>query len=198
MLIQERVLHAIEAAEEHYGAGEYIFQELASPQFYYQIVTGEVKLNSYKEDGKEFIHSILGAEDGFGESMLLLSRPYPMNAVAVTDCRILKVSREQFFQLLRDNPNLMAAVYETLAEKTAEKMVIMNKITGERAADRLMELINRMKAATDHTEKFSFEVPYTRQQLAALTGVSVETVIRTLKRMEKNGHVAIKNRKIYC
>ena len=65
MLIQERVLHAIEAAEEHYGAGEYIFQELASPQFYYQIVTGEVKLNSYKEDGKEFIHSILGAEDGF-------------------------------------------------------------------------------------------------------------------------------------
>ena len=92
----------------------------------------------------------------------------------------------------------MAAVYETLAEKTAEKMVIMNKITGERAADRLMELINRMKAATDHTEKFSFEVPYTRQQLAALTGLSVETVIRNLKRMEKNGHVAIKNRKIYC
>jgi CRP-like cAMP-binding protein len=41
------------------------------------------------------------------------------------------------------------------------------------------------------------QIPLTRQQLASFTGLSVETVIRSIKNMEKNGVLKIQNRKIW-
>ncbi len=43
---------------------------------------------------------------------------------------------------------------------------------------------------------FSFQIPLTRQQMASLTGLCVETTIRTIKAMERNNMVKICNRKI--
>jgi len=197
MPIQERLLHSVEAIEEYYNAGDYIFREEANPQFYYQILKGEVKLNSYKEDGKEFIQNILSDNSCFGESMLILGKPYPVNAVALTKCTILKVGRDQFFQLLQNHPTIFMDMYTSLSEKTTEKMVLMQKISSKNAEERLVELMNQMKESKENKDKFSFEIPHTRQQLASLTGLSVETAIRAIKRMEKNEVLIIKNGKIF-
>lgn len=197
MSIQKNLLHSVEAIEEQYNAGDYIFREEATPQFYYQIVTGEVKLNSYKEDGKEFIQDILADDSCFGESMLILGKPYTVNAVALTKCTVLKVSRDQFFQLLKDNPAIFLDMYTTLSEKTTEKFVLMQKISSKNAEERLVELMNQMKEPKENKDRYSFEIPHTRQQLASLTGLSLETAIRVIKRMEKNEILMIKNGKIF-
>jgi CRP-like cAMP-binding protein len=39
-------------------------------------------------------------------------------------------------------------------------------------------------------------VPFTRQQLADMTGLRVETVIRTIKMMEKNGKLFLDGHKV--
>ncbi|MCQ9634276.1 Crp/Fnr family transcriptional regulator [Chryseobacterium sp. WG14] len=197
MSIQKSLLHSVQAIEEQYTAGDYIFREEAIPQFYYQIVTGEVKLNSYKEDGKEFIQEILSDNSCFGESMLILGKPYTVNAVALTKCSVLKIGRDQFFRLLQDNPAIFLDMYTTLSERTSEKLVLMQKISGQNAEERLVELMNQMKEAKENKDKYSFEIPYTRQQLASLTGLSLETTIRVIKRMEKNENLVIKNGKIF-
>lgn len=186
MSIQKSLLHSVEAIEEQYNAGDYIFREEATPQFYYQIVTGEVKLNSYKEDGKEFIQDILSENSCFGESMLILGKPYTVNAVALTKCTVLKISRDQFFQLLQDNPTIFLDMYTALSEKTTEKLVLMQKISSKNAEERLIELMNQMKETKENKDRYSFEIPHTRQQLASLTGLSLETTIRVIKRMEKS------------
>lgn len=50
----------------------------------------------------------------------------------------------------------------------------------------------------DHENKtpFTYEVPITRQQLASLTGLCVETTIRAIKKMEREKILRITNRKI--
>ena len=197
MSIQKSLLHSVQAIEEQYTAGDYIFREEATPQFYYQIVKGEVKLNSYKEDGKEFIQDILSENSCFGESMLILGKPYTVNAVAFTKCTILKIGREQFFQLLQDHPEIFLDMYTTLSERTSEKLVLMQKISSQNAEERLVELMNQMKEAKENKDRYSFEIPHTRQQLASLTGLSLETTIRVIKRMEKNEILIIKNGKIF-
>ena len=40
-------------------------------------------------------------------------------------------------------------------------------------------------------------IPYTRQQIADITGLRVETVIRTIKRMKEMEKIKIINHKIY-
>ncbi|WP_374442914.1 helix-turn-helix domain-containing protein [Epilithonimonas sp.] len=54
-----------------------------------------------------------------------------------------------------------------------------------------------MKSLQKNTERFSFKVPLTRQQMASLTGLCVETIIRTIKNMEKEKIIKICNRKIF-
>lgn len=197
MSIEENLLRSVSYTEEQYVAGDYIFREDSVPQFFYQILTGEVKLNSYKEDGKEFIQNILTTNSCFGESMLILGKPSPVNAVALTRCSILKLSKDQFFSLLESHPSIFQELYKTLSEKTSEKMVLMNKITSENADDLLLKFMDDMKASSLEQDQFSFEIPHTRKQLAALTGLSVETTIRAIKRMEKSDLVVIRNGKIF-
>jgi len=197
MSITEKLLRTVESTEEHYNTGDYIFRENTMPQFYYQIVTGEVKLNSYSEDGREFIQNILSDGACMGESMLILSKPYPVNAIALTSCVIVKVGRDHFFQLLQLHPHLFNDIYTALADNTFEKLSLMRTITANNAEERLIEIMDLMKEFHDDKQKFSFEIPHTRQQLASLTGLSVETAIRAIKRLEKNNIVMIKDRKIY-
>lgn len=42
-----------------------------------------------------------------------------------------------------------------------------------------------------------FHIEFTRQQITNLTGLRVETVSRTLKNMEKEGTLTLKDRKFY-
>jgi CRP/FNR family transcriptional regulator, cyclic AMP receptor protein len=44
--------------------------------------------------------------------------------------------------------------------------------------------------------KHEYVVPFTRQQLADMSGLRVETVIRTIKKMEGDGKLKIVGRKI--
>lgn len=62
---------------------------------------------------------------------------------------------------------------------------------------RLMGVLRYLKSFTENKTPHSFEVLFTRQELASLTGLRVETVIRTVKKMEEKNILQIKNRKIH-
>jgi len=197
MPIKPKLLYSLGAIEEHFDAGDYIFREDGTPQFYFQILRGEIKLNNYSTDGKEFIQNILSHGECFGESMMFLEKPYPVNAVALKNSVILKIRREKFMALLDLYPNVAIEICVALSEKTYNKFLLMRKISSKNAIERLKELMDMMKEAQEKKDKFSFEIPHTRQQLASLTGLCVETAIRAIKKMEKNEILKIENRKIY-
>ena len=197
MSIKPRLLHSVGATEQHFYAGDYIFREDGTPQFYYQILEGEVKLNNYSNEGKEFIQNILPAGNCFGESMLFLEKPYPVNAVALSNCTVLKICREKFLTLLDIYPHIALDICNTLSEKTYNKFILMRKISSKNAIERLTEIMDLMKEPQQNKEKYTFEIPHTRQQLASLTGLCVETTIRAIKKMEGSKMLKITNRKIY-
>ncbi|MBW8522146.1 Crp/Fnr family transcriptional regulator [Chryseobacterium chendengshani] len=196
MSIKEELLHSMGATEEDYNPGDYIFRESGSPQFYYQVVKGDVKLNNYNTDGKEFIQNILTNEDAVGESMLFTEKPYPINAIALTKCTIMKVCKTTLFSYLALHPDIYIEVCKSLSERLYRKFVLMQKISSHNAAERLKEVIEMMKKEQENQERYTFEVPLTRQQLASLTGLCIETTIRTIKKMERDKILHIKNRKI--
>ncbi|MCY0976926.1 Crp/Fnr family transcriptional regulator [Chryseobacterium wangxinyae] len=196
MSIKEDLLHSAGATEENYKTGDYIFHESTSALFYYQVVTGEVKLNNYNTDGKEFIQNIHSAEAALGVSMLFLEKSYPMNAVAINNCTILKLRRTDFFKLLELHPKLYNDVCKSLSDRLYKKYVVMKAISCHNAAERLKEVMRLMKLEQPNQLPYTFEVPLTRQQLASLTGLCLETTIRTIKKMEKENVLRIHNRKI--
>jgi len=196
MSIKTSLLYSAGAVEEHYNAGEYIFRESCMPQFYYQVLKGEVKLNNYNHDGKEFIQNILRNDESFGTSMLFIHKVYPVNAIAISKCTIIRVHKESFYKLLEQQPYLYLEVSKSLSERLYNKFILMRKISCHNASERLKEVIQLMKQEQDNQLPFSFVVPLTRQQLASLTGLCIETTIRTIKKMERDKILRIKDRKI--
>ncbi|CAM3024709.1 Crp/Fnr family transcriptional regulator [Chryseobacterium flavum] len=196
MVINENILQSAGAEVRHYTPSEIIFCEGDTPNYYYQIITGEVKLNNYSEDGKEFIQNILSEGQSCGESILFIDKPYPMNAEAITECSILRLHKTIFFNLLNESPELCMEVSSFLSQRLYYKFMMMLNISSQNPSIRLKGLMDYLKSFQDDTRPYSFMIPLTRQQMASLTGLCVETAIRTIKHMERDKIVKIENRKI--
>ncbi|WP_370901520.1 Crp/Fnr family transcriptional regulator [Chryseobacterium gossypii] len=195
--ISERYLNTAGAEVKEYNAKEFIFHEGTQPLFYYQITKGKVKLNNYNKDGKEFIQSILFEGQSFGEAMLFSNKPYPIDAVALTRCTVLRLSKSRFLNLLRSYPHLYFNVCKGLSDCLYYQYVMLQKNSSQRPKDRLMGIMVYLKNSQKEQAPFSFKIPFTRQQLASLTGLCVETAIRVIKTMEKDKIVRIKDHKIF-
>ncbi|TZF98570.1 Crp/Fnr family transcriptional regulator (plasmid) [Chryseobacterium panacisoli] len=196
-MIIESLLISFGAETRTYHTGEIIFREEELPSHYYQIEKGKIKLNNYTQDGKEFIQNIFSDGDSFGESLLFVDRPYPMNAVAIEDSVIYKMPKQHFLDLIKSNPEISLNIYECLAERMYYKYVMLYNLSFQNPVSKLKLLMDYLKSYHEDKTPYSFQIPLTRQQLASLTGLCVETVIRTIKQMEKDQIVKIEKRKIY-
>ena len=54
-MIDENLLLDFGAKKISYSKGDQLFGEGESAQNFYQVASGEIKMNNYNEDGKEFI-----------------------------------------------------------------------------------------------------------------------------------------------
>ncbi|SMC36329.1 Crp/Fnr family transcriptional regulator [Chryseobacterium sp. YR221] len=196
-MITEDLLISFGAETINYKAGDLIFREEEYPIYYYQIEKGKIKLNNYTEDGKEFIQNIFSDGHSFGESLLFVDRPYPMNALAMENSSIFRISRESFLNLIKSNPEISLNVYQCLAERMYYKYIMLYNLSFQNPVSKLKLLLDYLKSYHDDKAAYSFQIPLTRQQLASLTGLCVETVIRTIKQMEKDNILKIEQRKIY-
>ena len=76
--------------------------------------------------------------------------------------------------------------------------MIAAEIASHDPEHRLLKLIDFLKTDVGNCQPSElYQVALTRQQLADLTGLRVETVIRTIKALEKKGILSVNKRKIY-
>lgn len=198
MLIPENLLLDFGAKIIAYPKGTQLFREGDTALNYYQVVTGEVKMNNYNLDGKEFIQGIFASGQSFGEPPLFAEVKYPANAESISDSEVIQLHKSQFFALLEAYPAIHLKMTETLAKRLFYKAIMVSEISSQEPEHRILRILDYLKKHVHKLEgKFAFKVDLTRQQIADLTGLRVETVIRATKSLEKKGELKIKNRKVY-
>jgi CRP-like cAMP-binding protein len=196
MVISQKILETAGAVTKNFSPSENIFIEGESANYYFQIVSGRVKMNNYDEFGKETIQHLLKEGECVGESLLFMDKKYPMNAVALNPCEILSLRKEKFLLLLEENPKLCFDMNKWLSQNLYFKQIMAQNMSSQSPVIKLKTLMDYLKSQESEEKKFRFQIPLTRQQMASLTGLCVETVIRTLKKMEKEGRLLIENGKI--
>ena len=197
MIISEEILFKHGAVLQDFAQDEFIFKEEGRSRYYFQIRSGVVKLNNFFEDGKEFVHGFPYEGHCFGETYLLTDKRYAVNAIAVTDCTVLKLDKEVYLDLLHHHPQIFFKVSRYSAERLHFRYVISSFLAILDPQIKIRKLLDHLKGYYGYKEKYSFPVPFTRYQLASLTGMRVETLIRTVKKMEKLNILKIDNTKIY-
>lgn len=196
MVIEENLLYSLGASVKTFVPAEAIFMEGDWPAFYYQIIKGEVKLNNYNEEGKETIQIMIEDGQSIGESLLFMEKFYPMNAIAITECEVIRLPRKAFLDLLREDAEISYEMNRCLSQRLYFKLIMTQNLASQSPISRLMALMDYLKSFATDQKQYTFKVPLTRQQMAGLTGLCVETTIRTIKGMERDRILKIEDRKI--
>lgn len=197
-MITIRLLEEYGGIIKHFKNSELIFEEGMQPLHYYQIISGEVKMNNYNDEGKEFIQGIFYKDQCFGEPPLFIDQVYPANAVAVIDAEIITITKDKFLELLKNNSDISLKIIKNLSQRLYYKSVMAAEISSQDPEHRVLRLIDySIEQLNFKKEDAGFLINFTRQQIGDLTGLRVETVIRAIKSLEKKGDLKIINRKVY-
>lgn len=194
-MISEELLLQFGAEIRKIKKNELIFEIGHFPGYYYQIIEGKVKMNNFTDDGKEFIQNIFVAGQSFGEPPLFIDEPYPANAIAVTKGKILQIKKTQFYEMLHKHPEASLELNRSLARRLYYKSVMAPEISSQNPEKRIIRLLSYLKEREKQKEAV-FLVDLSRQQLGDLTGLRVETVIRTIKKLETKGILKIVEGKV--
>lgn len=191
------------AKEIHLKKDDVLFREEEEALNYFQIAKGSIKMITNSPDGKEFIQGVFKVNDSFGEPPLFCNFPYPSTASAIEPSTVIKLNKESFFRLLQENFEIHVKLDQVLCQRLRYKSMILSEISSYDPDHRIMSLLTYFKAeamtsARKENRKIpeAYVVPFTRQQIADMSGLRVETVIRAVKKMEADGKIKIIGRKI--
>lgn len=179
-------------------AGEIIFQEGQSCIFYYQLLSGNIKWVNINNEGKECVHAIAGPGEPVGELPLFDNQPYAANAIAESECLLIRLNKISFMQLLKENVDLHFAFTKMLSKRIRYSFSLLNSYFTHHPHDRVATLINSLKKENRNIDHNTGQLMLTRKQIADMTGLRIETVIRTIRSMHEKGDLTICKGKVFC
>lgn len=174
-----------------------LFHEGDKALDYFQVEAGAVKMVIASNDGQEFIQGIFTAGESFGEPALIGNFPYPGSVVAIEKATIWKMPGDYFLQMLKENFELHMKMDQVLCQRLRYKSMVLSEISSYEPEHRIVSLLKYYKTKNIKPGlSGKIVIPFTRQQLADMSGLRVETVIRTVKKMEKEGRLLLEGHKI--
>lgn len=174
-----------------YDKGDELFSEGDPSDFLYTIVSGRVKVIKSIPSGKEVILEIFGAGDPVGAVVAYEGRPYPASAVAIEKTSCLLLRRAPFFALLERHPTIVRGFVLGLTQRIVELTRRIPEVAGARVETRFAHLFLKLadKMGRPGPDGPLIPMALSRQDLADLTGTTIETCIRLMSRWGKEGLV---------
>ncbi len=164
------------------------------------VMEGVLKLSTTLGDGREQIVGIVYPSDFIG-------RPFGQQShhsvTALTDAKVCVFPRQSFDGFAREHPELEHKLLQrTLTEldRARHWMLLLGRKTAtEKIATFLLEMADRLAPqGCDHaasTASTAFDLPFGRQQIADILGLTIETVSRQLTAMKQEGVIQIPDRR---
>ena len=177
---------------------EIIFREGTECHFYHQLVSGSVRWINVNDDGGEFIQNMIEPGESFGEFPLFDGSAYAASAVTNRDSVIIRLHKSTFEQLMKAEPGIQAGFLKLFTERLRFKFLLLKEISCFGPVHRISALFNYFKESKRNICSKCNMVQLTRQQIADMTGLRVETVIRSIRDMKERGELVISKGKVYC
>ena len=158
----------------------------------YLVAIGKVKLMRHAASGREVLLDILRGGEYFGNLTSINNRSYTETAVAQTDCCILQISAQNFEKVLIRYPDVTLKVLKAVGQRLEESQEIIKQLSAYTADQRVAATLIRLakKMGEQKQAGMLIQLPFSRQDLAAMTGTTVETVSRVMSRFSAEGWIS--------
>ncbi|HEX6974667.1 MAG TPA: Crp/Fnr family transcriptional regulator [Vicinamibacterales bacterium] len=184
---EDRQTIARVAAIRRYARGETIFEQGTPSDAFYTIASGRVKIFKMMPTGKDIILEVFGAGDPLGAVAVYDGRPFPASAAALEDTTLVVIPRAVFFGLLEQHPSLVRGLMLGLTIRLVELTNRLAELSSGRIEPRFARLFVKLAGEMGRAERGGTFIPLalSRQELADMTGTTIETCIRIMSRWGK-------------
>lgn len=171
----------------HYARGETIFEQGTPSDAFYTIASGRVKIFKMMPTGKDIILEVFGPGDPLGAVAAYDGRPFPASAMALEETACVLIPRPSFFGLLEAHPSLVRGLMLGLTVRLVELTNRLAELSGGRIEPRFARLFVKLAGEMGRPERGGtfIPLPLSRQELADMTGTTIETCIRIMSRWGK-------------
>ena len=173
-------------------AGQAIYFEGDPAARFYLVSNGKIKLLRHTMSGREVLLDILQAGEYFGSMASSSEKSYSETAIAQTAGCVLQISTQDFKTILNQHPAVTLQVLEAVSKRLEESQEIIKQLSGYSIEQRVAATLIRlaMKMGEPKQKDVLIQLPFSRQDLAAMTGTTVETVSRLMSHFTEEGLIS--------
>ncbi|MCR5612588.1 cyclic nucleotide-binding domain-containing protein [Treponema sp.] len=181
-----------------YPKGTMIFSECQAGADMFIIQEGAVRITKVV-DGQEVILAVLNKGDMFGEMALLENKPRSASAIAHENCRLMTVNRKNFDQMVATQPQLIARLTTTLADRLWS---MYRQLANTQLKEPIMKLIDMLalqmeKAKVNIAPGISWQTDLTIQNVVDMCGIPQSHQAAAAYQFQSDSHIRIQNGKIF-
>ena len=161
------------------------------------ILSGEVRISSYTDAGREVIYTAMSAGDMFGDFAAVDQLPRSANVVAQSDCRLARMPAARFFDVLKRYPDISAKLIGILVAKIRTMSERVFEVSALAVRERVRrELLRLATEGTVFRNGIVIRPAPTHYEIASRIGSHREAVTREFNRLESENIIEVRRRQI--
>jgi len=169
-----------------------LFYEGDSPQGLYLLIEGGIKTIKRALDGRQFITGLYKPDDYIGLDSLLLEEPFNETAEATENTAICLLPKELVINLLNKYPEVSRQFIKILSNDIHQKEEQLLELAYLSVRKRIAQVLVRLSSKSPSPSLLNIS----RDELAELAGVALETVSRTLSDFKEEGLIERKGNQL--
>ncbi|MCB9136625.1 MAG: Crp/Fnr family transcriptional regulator [Anaerolineales bacterium] len=173
----------------HYEADQTIFSQSDRSDRVWIVRLGQVKIVFHDIDGREVIIEMIQPGEAFGGGAIFLPK-HPATARTMAPSEIVSFSLEEYEKILLNHPIVGIKLIRMLGQRLFS-VRDLSILAGERVERRIAHILLKLskRVGRAHDEGVMIGIPLARQDLADMSGTTLETAIRLMSRLRKEGIV---------
>ena len=175
------------AVRRRAGRGDQVVRSGESADALLILLTGRAKVTNFDEEGREIILAWLGPGEFFGEMGLIDGSARSASVVAVENCELLAIGKQEFQRCMQENFQVAQKLMQILvrrlreADRNIESLALLD-VYG-RVARLLLDLSEEEDGKRLVKKKIS------KQDMARMIGASREMVSKVMRDLEVGGYI---------
>ena len=177
------------------GKGDILFHKGDLPTGFHLIASGQVKLGFTSSQGTEKVIDIMGPGQTFGEAVMFMDKPYPVFAQALSDARLLHISKQVMLDELERDPLFSRKMIASLSVRLHHLITDVESYSLHSGRQRIIGYLLRDNPEPE-TRTLTVTLPTSKGTIASRLNLTQEHFSRILHELSDSGLIIVEGRTI--
>ncbi|GAL72458.1 Crp/Fnr family transcriptional regulator [Jejuia pallidilutea] len=175
--------------------GDIIFEEGERLNGVFCIRAGVSKLSKLSSNGKDQIVKLAAKGDVIGQRSVIADENVDLKATAVNDMEVCFIPKDRIVTPLKSNPKFTMEVLKTLASDIKDSNDVILSLSQKNVKQRIAQALLYLEEHYGVDDDGFLKLNLTREDLASLVGTALESCIRNVSALKKEGLIKISGKR---